>query len=322
MQLPEDLRRAVENQMTETPASVLARASAEISQAYKGGRFVNAPLKTPVHRLAYLQVRMPATYAACHHVFVRLREEMPDFEPKSLLDLGAGPGTASWAAIEAFPNIDAIELVERDSDWMRIGQTLTTSTSHPSLRRASWKNADLRMLEPAPYDLVVLSYAIGELPVDEATRIIAASMRSARVLAIIEPGTPKSFARIAELRKQLIAGDARIAAPCPHENECPLLARGDWCHFAERLERTAGHRRIKGATLGYEDEKFSYLIATRLAFPNRAGRIVRHPQIRPGYVELEVCAPEGLEKTTVTRSQKDSYRAARKSKWGDRWPFS
>lgn len=312
MRLPEELRRAVDEQVSQIPAREMSRAAAEISDAYRKGDFAAGPLRSAAHRLAYLQVRMPATYAACAHVFEHLREAMPEFAPQSLLDLGAGPGTASWAALQQFPSLQEISLVERDAELVRAGKALSSGR----LAEAQWTMRDLRNFAPARSDLIVASYAIGEMAIGDARQVASACMASGGVFVLIEPGTPKAFARMAELRKLLVAEGATIAAPCPHERECPLFARGDWCHFSERLERTAEHRRIKGASLGYEDEKFSYLCATRLPVPTRAGRIVRHPMIHPGYVQVQVCGPEELKRVTVTKSQ-DRYREARKAKWGD-----
>lgn len=316
MRLPEELRRAVDEQVSQIPTRELVRAASEISDAYRKAEFTAAPLRSAAHRLAYLQVRMPATYAACAHVFQHLQEVMPEFAPESLLDVGAGPGTASWAAAEQFPTLQNISLVERDAELARLGKTLASPDG--KLRGAEWTIADLRSFSPSRSDLIVASYATGEMGISEARRLVSACLHSADVLVLIEPGTPKAFARVAELRRLLISDGATIAAPCPHERECPLFERGDWCHFSERLERTAEHRRIKGGSLGYEDEKFSYLCATRLPVVVRAGRIVRHPMIRSGYVQLQVCAPEELKKITVTKSR-EQYRAARKAKWGDRW---
>jgi ribosomal protein RSM22 (predicted rRNA methylase) len=321
MRLPEELQRGINDLVASTPAPAMTRAAAEISEAYRKGDFASAPLKTPAHRLAYLQVRMPATYVACHHVFEKTREVLPDFQPSSLLDLGAGPGTVMCAAAECFPSIEKIACIERDPELLRIGKQLAAESSHSAVQRANWTPTDLRTLTPQPHDVIVLSYTLGELSSNDAKRLVTAAWKAAKLLVVIEPGTPKAFARMAELRKQLIADTATIAAPCPHENDCPLLLKDDWCHFAARLERTAEHRRIKGGSLGYEDEKFCYLSATRLPV-ERAGRIVRHPMIHSGYVQLQVCATDKLRQTTVTKSHKEIYRAARKSAWGDRWPPS
>jgi len=321
MRLPEELQRGIDAIVSSTTAPAMTRAAAEISEAYRKGDFASAPLKSLAHRLAYLQVRQPATYVACHRVFETTRETMPDFQPSSLLDLGAGPGTAMWAATECFPSIEKISCVERDPDLIRIGKTLIAESSHSPIQNATWTTTDLRTLTPQPHDVIVLSYTLGELNAGDAKRLVSAAWKAAKLLILIEPGTPKAFARMAELRKQLIADRATIAAPCPHENDCPLLLKDDWCHFAARLERTAEHRRIKGGSLGYEDEKFCYLSATRLPV-ERAGRIVRHPMIHSGYVQLQVCATDKLRQTTVTKSHKEIYRAARKSAWGDRWPPS
>jgi len=93
----------------------------------------------------------------------------------------------------------------------------------------------------------------------------------------------------------------------------------DWCHFSQRLGRTALHRRLKSGELGYEDEKFSYVVASKLPARKAAARIVRHPAVRKGYVELQLCAPDGLRSETVARSQGEEYKRARKAKWGEEW---
>ena len=98
-----------------------------------------------------------------------------------------------------------------------------------------------------------------------------------------------------------------------------MAAAGDWCHFAQRLERTSIHRRIKSGALGHEDEKFSYVVFSREPFAAAAARIVRHPQKRGGHVQLTLCTPEGLRDRTIGKSRKEAYRRARKAAWGDPW---
>jgi ribosomal protein RSM22 (predicted rRNA methylase) len=95
----------------------------------------------------------------------------------------------------------------------------------------------------------------------------------------------------------------------------------DWCHFAARVSRSSLHRQVKGGSLPYEDEKFSYVAAARFPAAPAASRIVRHPQIRKGQVLLDLCtAEDGLRRETVTKRHGDAYRAARDADWGDAWP--
>ena len=95
---------------------------------------------------------------------------------------------------------------------------------------------------------------------------------------------------------------------------------GDWCHFAVRLDRSALHRRVKGGRLGHEDEKFSYVLASRAPVTPASGRVLRHPVTRKGLVQLEVCDSAGSAgRVVVTKRDPIAYRAARDASWGDPW---
>lgn len=76
------------------PSSSLANPArdAQLAQA--------TPAYDASQALAYALVRLPGCYAAAQRVFRELERRLPDFQPRSLLDFGAGPGTASWAAQE------------------------------------------------------------------------------------------------------------------------------------------------------------------------------------------------------------------------------
>jgi ribosomal protein RSM22 (predicted rRNA methylase) len=147
----------------------------------------------------------------------------------------------------------------------------------------------------------------------------AAWMKSGSLLAIIEPGTPQGFRRVHAARALLLESGGHIVAPCPHAGTCPMFATGDWCHFAVRLERTAEHRRLKSGALGYEDEKFSYIVVSTEQVGLPESRVLRHPLIHPGHMRLTLCRPERSESRTITRSQKPLWRYARKLSWGDEW---
>ena len=53
---------------------------------------------TQEETLGYAAARMPGCYSVASRVLDDLRWRLPEFQPGSLLDFGAGPGTATWAA--------------------------------------------------------------------------------------------------------------------------------------------------------------------------------------------------------------------------------
>ena len=137
-------------------------------------------------------------------------------------------------------------------------------------------------------------------------------------LVIVEPGTPAGWQRILTARARLIAAGASIAAPCPHAFACPLTPP-DWCHFAERVSRSRVHRLAKGAELGWEDEKFIYVAATRLAVAANVSRVIARPRPASGHVTLKLCRPDGTAGGEVfSRRQGEAYKAARRAGWGER----
>jgi len=134
------------------------------------------------------------------------------------------------------------------------------------------------------------------------------------VLVVIEPGTMKGSAHIRAVRQQLLDLGGQLIAPCPHKLACP----SDWCHFAARVERTRLHRQIKGGALGYEDEKFSYVIAAKEGAFACENRVVRHPIKGSGHVKLTLCTQDGKwEERIVSKKHGPLYRQARDADWGD-----
>lgn len=319
MHLPAELRIAIERETEAISHGDLARAVAELTDVYKqrnSGTVIDSAAKLG----AYLEVRLPATFAADRRIFQEIATLMPGWQPRSVLDLGAGPGTAMWAAAEIFSAIETFTLMERDRRTLDAGKRIAAGSGIESLRNAVWLQSDLAERDGQDADLVVVSYALGELtPQQRESAIRSAWSRTQALLAIVGPGTPHDFQIMLAARTLLLAEGAHILAPCPHELACPMAAAKDWCHFAQRLERTSDHRRLKTGTLGYEDEKFSYVIATRSQARRVPARIVRHPRKHGGHVQLNLCSDAGLVQITVTKSQGESYRRARQAEWGEGW---
>lgn len=318
-QFPPQLSRAIERETARHDLQALSRAAAELSAQYRAGR-PGAFIASELHRLAYLAARLPATFAAARAVLGEVRRLMPDRPITSLLDLGVGPGTASWAAAQVFVELRRLTLVERDEGWLRLGKAL--AGENPLLENAAWVQADLRAAELFPaHDLVVGSYALGELGPEKARRLVQAAWSAARVaLVLVEPGTMSGFALIRLLRAQLIELGGQLIAPCPHRDACPLAA-GDWCHFSQRAGRSPLHRRLKAGALGYEDEKFSYVAAAKDPVRPARARVLRHPLRHAGHVQFRLCARDGIQTLTVARSDKERWKQARKAAWGDEWPI-
>ena len=47
-----------------------------------------------------------------------------------------------------------------------------------------------------------------------------------------------------------------------------------------------------------------------------AARVLRHPQVRPGHIRLELCTREGLQHRIVSKRDKELFREARHLAWG------
>lgn len=291
--LPLALLEAIQERASAFSTAELAEAAARISEAYRTG--LPPRLDSPADRAAYLATRMPATYAA----LARAAAELP-FEPESWLDLGAGPGAAAWVA--RCP----VTLVDANPHW-------------EDLRPATRICANLERL-PAleAHDVVSLAYVLNELAPAARTRLIDEAWRLAgKALIVVEPGTPLGFRHVLAARRQLMDSGARILAPCPHGGAC-LLEGKDWCHFAVRVERSRLHRQLKGGWLGFEDEKFCYLVVGRGDARAADARVLRHPEVRPGRIRLRLCTKGGIVEHVVTRRDPD-WRRARKASWGDPW---
>jgi ribosomal protein RSM22 (predicted rRNA methylase) len=321
MRLPAELQNAIQREIDKIDRRKLAQAAAQLTEHYKAADFSTPAIASEAHRAAYLAVRLPATYAALRRVFAELKLRAQD-EITSLLDLGAGPGTALFASAEQFPHLQQATLVEADSGWIAVGKRLADQNESPVIQQAQWLTQDLRSgLSCQKHDLVVISYTLGELPQGAAESVLNKAWKCAgKFLVLIEPGTRRGFAAINAARSMVLADSAAILAPCPHHLVCPMAAAGDWCHFSQRVERTSQHRQLKGGALGYEDEKFSYLVAAKSSSPSTGARVVRHPGKHSGHVQLALCAQDGkIENRTITRSSKEAYKRARKAEWGDLW---
>ncbi|MCK1423267.1 SAM-dependent methyltransferase [Bradyrhizobium sp. 180] len=314
--LPAELKAALDARLQGVSRTEAAQRSQKISNAYRSGGG-SGTIKSEADALAYALARMPATYAAVAASLNALTAIAPALAPESLLDIGAGPGTASWAAAEAFASLQDFTLLDANATLSRLALELARDSSRLADCRYLPGDAGANLAEVSQADLVVASYVIGELNEGDQRKLAAAMWTKARhALVVIEPGTPAGYTRILALRQQLIAAGAYVAAPCPHDKPCPLIAP-DWCHFSQRLPRSQAHRQIKGAEVPFEDERFIYVALTRTPPAPRASRVLAPPDIGKAEITAKLCTETGVALTKVPRRDKPAYSQARRWRWGD-----
>src|SRR6187399_3462144 len=157
------LRDAIGGATATMPGVELQRAVEALSRRYRDGAAAAAVGRlTDAERLAYAVVRLPATAAALDAVFDAV-ERHTRVEPRTVTDLGAGPGTVLWPAVWRWPGIDRVTLLDRDPELLRLGVRLWTHGAPRQGIEVQLRTGDLAAADAPTADLVVLSYAVGEL---------------------------------------------------------------------------------------------------------------------------------------------------------------
>ncbi len=316
MAVPVSLRDGIAEFCESVTGPEIARRAAHQSMQYRSGG--GSQLAERADVAAYLTTRLPATYAAISAALAQVQHRAPQFSPASMLDFGAGPGTASWVAVEKWPGIQSVAMKDRSAIFLSAAQDLAQHSNHSALQHASVEiSGPLR--DDAHYDLIVASYVTSEGAVPLASETATQLWSHCRgLLVIVEPGTPAGFQRILRARDSLIGRDAVIAAPCPSSESCPIAAP-DWCHFSVRLPRSRDHMRAKSANVPYEDEKFSWIAAARkvvMLLPP-SPRIIAPVKSGKAGLRFRLCTGHGISEVESPRRDRATYRSHARRKWGD-----
>ncbi|MEU4085818.1 small ribosomal subunit Rsm22 family protein [Streptomyces aureus] len=315
------LRSALAGLLDGLPPKAAAQAVERLIANYRG----TTPTHTPVLRdrsdvAAYAAYRMPATFEAVCAALEAFADAVPGWKPGSHVDVGGGTGAATWAVNATWAGARPVTVLDWAEPALALGREI--AAANPELDGAAWQRSRIgAALTLESTDLVTVSYVLGELTEADRASVVDAAAGAAQAVVIIEPGTPDGYARVLAARERLTGAGFHVAAPCPHSAACPIVPGQDWCHFSARVARSSLHRQVKGGSLPYEDEKFSYVAATRFPPAPAASRVVRRPQIRKGQVLLDLCGrDEALRRETVTKRHGPLYKAARDAEWGDAWP--
>src|SRR5215207_11011807 len=158
--LPAELKAALDGKLRGFSRNDAAGRAASISKTYRDGGGSGA-IRSEADALAYALARMPATYAAVTASLNALVEIRPDFAPKDLLDIGAGPGTATWAAAEAFPSLQRFALLDANDTLRTLALDLARDSTR--LHQISYERGEAHaaLAKADAAELVVASYMIG-----------------------------------------------------------------------------------------------------------------------------------------------------------------
>jgi ribosomal protein RSM22 (predicted rRNA methylase) len=319
MELPAALKLAVERVLERVPLETLRHDAQVLSERYRAEtRDGRLHMSDERATRAYLAARLPATYAAVRASLAALAQARPDFQPTSLLDIGAGPGTMLWAAHDLWPELANATLIEASEPVRRIGATLATELDGPTVE---WRAGDAvgPAIDTPQAELVSAAYLLDELSPAAITGLVDRMWAlTANTLLIVEPGTPAGWRRIVEARARLVTHGAHVVAPCPHQAPCPLVAP-DWCHFARRVARSRLHRQVKNAEVPWEDEKYIFIAASRRPGEPFAARVLAPPKAGSGRIQLKLCEADGrVAERLVSKRDGALFKQARRAGWGDR----
>lgn len=316
MELPGTLRAAVDRALDGVPLADLQRAADTLSARYRAEtRDGRLHLSDEMFARAYLATRLPATFAAVRASMESAAELMPGFEPQSLLDVGAGPGTVLWAAADRWPTLNSATLLEASQSIRKVGEEMSV---HSGIAHVEWRAADAsKSFEAEKADLVTLAYVLDELSAAQGLALVERLWAATSgLLVIVEPGTPAGWRRVMAVRSHLVELGAHLAAPCPHSQACPIV-EPDWCHFSRRVARSRLHRLTKRGEVPWEDEKYIFVAASRMPAEAFSARVLAPARGGSGKVQLKLCQQDGsVEDKLLTKRDGELFKTARRVDWG------
>jgi ribosomal protein RSM22 (predicted rRNA methylase) len=106
--LPSDLRHGIKQLASDISAIDITERAENISQNYNKGNPSRRVIGGCSAGAAYLATRLPATYAAPAAALSAPARRAPFLAPLSVLDIGSGLGTASWAVVARWPVLNPL----------------------------------------------------------------------------------------------------------------------------------------------------------------------------------------------------------------------
>ena len=240
---------------------------------------------------------------------------------ESVVDFGGGPGTFLFA-ISKFKTLNKYTNVERSDSFIGIMNVLVEEFLSSSTTNTHVDSISSNYLKPGSQDiptsdLCVFSYTLCER--DNSLACLSDLVEHSNMVLIIEPGTPSGFNNIIQARDKLIEKGFGTIAPCTVSNGfCPLRdSESDWCHFVERVDRSRIQRHLKNGVLGYEYEKYSYLLMSKNPIHLDGKRIISRPNYTKHSISFDICSEKNSHIVITKKENKSEFKIVKKSIRGD-----
>jgi hypothetical protein len=151
------------------------------------------------------------------------------------LDLGAGPGAASLALLEA--GIRRVSACDRSGAALALARKIARGRGY-DLETRQWDALKSTGQPAGSFDLIVVAHALNELWAGHPDRValrvallvkMGALLSPGGKLLVVEPALMKTAQEAIGVRDGLVAEGFEVLLPCIWQGNCPALPQGT-CH--------------------------------------------------------------------------------------------
>ena len=320
--LPSSIEHVITTILKDRDNDGWVKHASELHERYVGRDKAKGYIRDSDDALAYLAMRVPATFAQHMNAFASVAELTPTWKPTTMLDIGSGPATAAWAATEIWPSITTVTAIDTDANLLAFGERINNDTQ--LLPHIQWVKQDIRRhFDESTFDLVVIGNVLNELSPAESEKIIGRAFNACSgALFIIESGTPLGSSIASASAKKLSKAGYLLA---PYVGNTYVASRDYWLHFPQRFIRPEFSRRIRQhmreaphMASDWEEAKYAYAAISKFEPEVQPwGRVVGPTKIQKGFLEIPILTAEKIEMIKIRKRDKTVYDYAKELKWGD-----
>jgi len=172
--------------------------------------------------------------------------------------------------------------------------------------------------------LLLISHVVTELSPDQLMQLADRAAQAESVIWV-EPGTYEASLALIAIRERLRTR-MNLAAPCPHQGQCGILAAGNerhWCHHFAKPPGgvfTDGNWMRFGRLTGIDLRSLplSYLVLDKrpVPLPPGSNRVIGWPRIYKPHALVLGCDESGVSEHRLDkRSLPEHYHAVKKNRF-------